>query len=422
MDFAALRAQLANPDTQDRLSGIGQALGGLARGQVADLSGVRQSIADRQAHADILGNNDLLAQFTPEQRAMLASLPPQAAQQIIAETVFAAPDPAIAAREQLRSSGVLNQFTPEQQQVLLSLPPDQAQKIIGEVTFAEPEKGHRVLSANEVRAMGLPPGSYQQSPDGKITSIGGGGQNININTGADSALPDGFVSIDEKTGLAVMLDPLSPTGVRQVPIPGGAADVDRRAADAEAALAAQNEEDAEAARENETANSTTVISNAVDSIFEADAQRVLTGAAGEAVSGIGGTSNRDILNHLDTLKGAGAFAALSQMREQSATGASGLGALSEAEMRLLVAQAGALDPASANFTRDLRNYERALLTTIHGQEAGARIWAENQERRNGSGAQPQDTSAPPLPSLTEREQQIRALSEEELRAIIERGQ
>jgi len=125
---------------------------------------------------------------------------------------------------------------------------------------------------------------------------------------------------------------------------------------------------------------------------------------------------------LDTLKGAGAFAALSQMREQSATGASGLGALSEAEMRLLVAQAGALDPASANFTRDLRNYERALLTTIHGQEAGARIWAENQERRNGSGAQPQDTSAPPLPSLTEREQQIRALSEEELRAIIERGQ
>ena len=174
MDFEALRAQLANPDTQDRLAGIGQALGGLARGQVADLSGVRQGIADRQAHSEILGNSDLLAKFTPEQRAMLASLPPQAAQQIIADTVFAP------AAEPVRGVEVGGSLI---------------NPIDGSVIYeGQPKQGHRILTPAEVTAMKLPAGSYQQSPDGKITSVGGGGQNININTATDNTLPEGVVS------------------------------------------------------------------------------------------------------------------------------------------------------------------------------------------------------------------------------------
>lgn len=237
MDFQALKNRFSNPDFQDRLGGIGMALGGLDQGKVSDLSGYRDSIARRGAHRAIMGNEELLAQFTPEQRTMLASLPPQAAQQIIAETVFKDPDPAIAFREQLRASGVLGRFSPEQQAVLMSLPPDQAQQVISETVFAPapapvsgvnvggqlvnpitgeviyggtPDPTHRVLAPAEVTAMGLPEGAYQQAPNGKVTSIGGGGQNITINTGAESSrfgdAPTGTVFVYDDAGQHVMED------------------------------------------------------------------------------------------------------------------------------------------------------------------------------------------------------------------------
>jgi len=238
MDFAALKTRFQNPDFQDRLGGIGQALAGLDQGRVADLSGVRDSIRQRtQAEElrDSLSDPALLSRFTPEQRQMLANMPPQAAQALIAETIFKEPDPAIAFREQLQASGVLDRFTPEQQVVLMSLPPDQAQQVISSTVFAPapapvagvnvggtlvnpidgtviyqgaPDPSHRVLTAPEVAQLGLPEGAYQQAPDGKITSIGGGGQNITINTGDESSqfgdAPTGTVFVYDETGAHVM--------------------------------------------------------------------------------------------------------------------------------------------------------------------------------------------------------------------------
>ena len=247
MDFAALKTRFQNPDFQDRLGGIGQALAGLDQGRVADLSGVRDGIrqrAENEVLRESLNNPSLLSRFTPEQRQMLASMPPQAAQALIAETVFRAPDPAIAFRQQLQTSGVLNRFTPEQQAVLMSLPPDQAQQVIASTVFAPapapvkgvnvggtlvnpidgtviyqgaPDPSHRVLTAPEIAQIGLPEGAYQQAPDGKITSIGGGGQTINVQTG-DS---QGVIEIDTKTGRALIADPNSESGMRWVDISGG---------------------------------------------------------------------------------------------------------------------------------------------------------------------------------------------------------
>lgn len=256
MDFSALKTRLSNPDFQDRLGGIGMALGGLDQGRVADLSRYRDKIRDRRAQSEIMGNEDLLAKFTPEQRAMLAQLPPEAARQIIADTVFKEPDPAIAFREQLQASGVLDRFSPEQQAVLLSLPPNQAQQVISETVFASPaaptagvnvggqlvnpitgeviyagtpDPSHRILTPEESAAMGLPPGSYQQAPDGKITSVGGGGQNITINTGDASSqfgdAPTGTVFVYDEAGNHIMED--APGGgqrPRVVPLAGTEAD------------------------------------------------------------------------------------------------------------------------------------------------------------------------------------------------------
>lgn len=258
MDFAALKNRFSQPDFQDRLGGIGQAFSALDQGRVADLSGVRQGISDRRAHGEIMGNEELLAKFTPEQRAMLASLPPQAAQQIIAETVFAEPDPAIAFREQLRSSGVLERFSPEQQAVLMSLPPEAAQQVISSTVFApgaapvrgvevggnlinpidgsviyegQPQQGHRVLSPEEVGAMGLPEGPYQQAPDGKITRIGGGGQNITVNTGDDSQqygdAPTGTVYVYDDQGKHVM-EPAPGGGFRPRVVPLAGTEAEER--------------------------------------------------------------------------------------------------------------------------------------------------------------------------------------------------
>lgn len=266
MDFAALKTRFQSPDFQDRLGGIGQALAGLDQGRVADLSGVRDGIrqrAENEALRESLNDPALLSRFTPEQRQMLANMPPQAAHQLIAETIFKAPDPAIAFRQQLQASGVLDRFTPEQQAVLMSLPPDQAQQVISSTVFAPapapvagvnvggtlvnpidgtviyqgaPDPSHRVLTAPEIAQLGLPEGAYQEAPDGKITSIGGGGQTINVNTGAESSrygdAPSGTVFVYDEAGSHVM-EPAPGGGERPRTVPLGGTEAETRVAEIE---------------------------------------------------------------------------------------------------------------------------------------------------------------------------------------------
>ena len=254
-----------NPNAMDRMGAIGTALAGLDQGRVVDLSAARNAIQTRAANAPIAmsggvggGSSEsfeqmeaagLLSKFTPEQKAMLAQMPRAAALKIIQETVFKGPDPAAAFREQLRASGVLDRFTPEQQAVLMSLPPDQAQQVISSTVFAPapapvagvnvggtlvnpidgtviyqgaPDPSHRVLTAPEIAQLGLPEGAYQQAPDGKITSIGGGGQTINVNTGAESSrygdAPSGTVFVYDEAGRHVM-EPAPGGGLRPRVVP-----------------------------------------------------------------------------------------------------------------------------------------------------------------------------------------------------------
>lgn len=51
--------------------------------------------------------------------------------------------------------------------------------------FNTPEPGYQQVTPKEAQSLGLPPGAYQRSADGKITQIGGGGVTVNNNMGAD---------------------------------------------------------------------------------------------------------------------------------------------------------------------------------------------------------------------------------------------
>jgi hypothetical protein len=82
------------------------------------------------------------------------------------------------------------------------------------------------------------------------------------------------------------------------------------------------------------------------------------------------------------------------MRDASPTGSTGLGALTAPEMKVIQDKAGALDQNSPTFLRDLEDYERTLLRTIHGPEAGDRIF-EATRAADGSGSQPPAVSADP---------------------------
>ena len=49
-----------------------------------------------------------------------------------------------------------------------------------------PEPGFTMVSPEQAKAMGLPPGAYQVGPDGKVSQIGGGGTNVTVNNGGNS--------------------------------------------------------------------------------------------------------------------------------------------------------------------------------------------------------------------------------------------
>lgn len=49
-----------------------------------------------------------------------------------------------------------------------------------------PDPGFTMVSPEQAKAMGLPPGAYQVGPDGKVSQIGGGGTNVTVNNGGNS--------------------------------------------------------------------------------------------------------------------------------------------------------------------------------------------------------------------------------------------
>ena len=185
-----------------------------------------------------------------------------------------------------------------------------------------------------------------------------------VNVGGESApeigtIPPGYQAIkDPETG-----------NYRFEPIEGGPAQIER--------------DEAQAAEDNAAGNATTstdLVTTAAGFAREADGARFATGLFGQIAAINPQSHNAEINRQLGVLRGIAKTSNLQAMREASKTGGA-LGAVSAPELVMLEEMSGALDPASPNFARDLDNYERTLLRTIHGPEAGDKIYAQTRKNK-----------------------------------------
>ena len=186
------------------------------------------------------------------------------------------------------------------------------------------------------------------------------------------AIPQGYTAIK---------DPTSPAGYRMVAIPGGPED-----STASSAAAASN-----------AATASDVVTTAAARAREAVGKQNFGPMGTEFVAGLpfvgAQTDSGEVMRQVDVLKSQAAAGNLQAMRDASKTGGA-LGNVTEKELKLLQDKSGALNPNSPNFLRDLDDYERTLLRTIHGNAAGDAIF-EQTRRAAGKGSPPPSQAGPP---------------------------
>jgi hypothetical protein len=127
------------------------------------------------------------------------------------------------------------------------------------------------------------------------------------------------------------------------------------------------------------------ILNAANRAFEAAQERIATGALGKVAAMNPASNNAEIYRQVESLRAVAAIENIAAMRRQSPTGAA-MGAVSDRDIELLKDKAGALNPASPNFERDLADYTRTLLQIVHGYDEGQAIFTQ---RYVGAAASPE---------------------------------
>lgn len=170
----------------------------------------------------------------------------------------------------------------------------------------------------------------------------------------------GQPKIDPNTGL--------PTAA---PVPGSPAAIEAEAAKNKAAMADSN-----------AMTATEVVTSAANRAREANKHRAVGGVFGALAAYNPSTPNAEVYRQVDVLKSNATIENLTAMRAASPTGGA-LGSVTEKENKMLADKAGALDPASPYFERDLDDYERTLLRIVHGKEAGDAVF---EATREGGGA------------------------------------
>lgn len=194
-----------------------------------------------------------------------------------------------------------------------------------------------------------------------------GATNINNTVGGGTqigTIPQGYEAFkDEETG-----------AIQMRPIPGGPKDNSAQ----------------ETVQQGIRDTSTELVLTAAERAREAAANRNFGAFGTTAVGGMFPQSDSaEVLRQVDTLKSLAAAENLNAMRAASPTGGA-LGNVTEKELALLQNKSGALDPNSPNFERDLADYERTLLRTIHGPAAGDAILSQARGGGQGStGAAPE---------------------------------
>lgn len=356
------------PERAAAFQGIGMGLSQLATGQPVNLSPAYEALQQRQQQArlrQVMEQPGVMDRFTPQQRAVLATMPENMAVEIIMQNAFAPPPDPVNLQTVSGPDGSVYTFNPRTGAMEPAL----------QAAPQVPTTGY-IASGERAAALGLDPAfSYNitSGPEGmRATQIGGGGTTVSVENNLGDAAPGlgklstdfGYV-LDPATGQPV-IDPNTglPTAA---PVPGSPA-----ARDIAAAAAATERRSASRSTEAD------VIVAAAQRAREAAEGRILGGFGSNLIAQVNPASNSaEVERQVGALKANATFSALQQMRDNSPTGAA-LGAASDRDLQLLADKAGALDPRSPNFVRDLDDYERTLLRTLYGPEEGDRMFSQSR--------------------------------------------
>lgn len=289
-------ASFFTPKMSNKLTGVGAALSQLSRGNAIDLSPyleANREVDQREAAAKAMADEGLMSKFTPEQRKVLASLPPDVAQQVVAEYLF---------------------------------------------TPTKTQETFRQLGADEVAGMGLEPGSYQISEvSGKVSKIGGGG--VTVNTGdvpgpndlpGLNKLPPGMTYVYDDNGLIKR----DADGVPMVSyLPGSEEYVKQQ----------EREKNAENKKSAEEAQGLNVDYTLDSVIVDVMKNPTTTGLAGSVTGRVAGTPAFDLREKVSTLQSIFSFEKLQEIRDNSVTGG-GLGNVTDNDLRMLANNIASLNP------------------------------------------------------------------------------
>ena len=208
---------------------------------------------------------------------------------------------------------------------------------------------------------GLQPGT----PEYQRFMLTGGDKGIEVNVDTGT-IPQGYQAVRDDKGRLI----------RYEPVPGGPADTSA----------------SKAAKADSRMTITDIVTNAASLAREAATSGGLptTGIAGRVAANLPETSAAEVRRQVAVLKSNATIENLNAMRQQSPTGGA-LGSVTASENEMLASKAGALDPDSPNFLRDLDDYELTLLRTVHGYEAGTKIFEQTRPPKT-----------PPTPTGTSR--------------------
>jgi hypothetical protein len=232
-----------------------------------------------------------------------------------------------------------------------------AKQLERKMTPADPMT--RLLVGEEATRLGLPSGAYNLAPDGKISAIGGGDTNVNINNADPNAPMMGTIP----PGYAAVKDPASPSGFRMEQIGGGPAAL-------EAATAAEKAGVAQTNKINSANIVTQDIDRAIASLND-PGWLPKTGFGAETLKGYGGTGAADLAGLLDSVEATVGFDALSAMRAASPTGGA-LGSITERELALLAATKGSIKQSQSKeqLEDNLNRLWNLTQDIVHGPDAG----------------------------------------------------
>lgn len=342
--MAGLLGDWLTPERKIALSGIGLGMSQLAAGQPVNLSSAQAALQDRMESARMkqaLEGSGVMERFTPEQRAILASMPPAAAMQVISGEVFRREEPV---RPIEVNGQLVNPMTGE---------------VIGDYRTpdAGPAPTDDMREYEFARSQGYK-GSFQ---DFMVEMRRAGATTINNNLG-DSGIdygnpppdmawrrnPDGTVMTDERGAPMAVVITGSSTDRKQLgsltEMAGGAID------------AAENEQK----RAESTSRAGQVVLQDVarvkTKIENAPWYNPGAGFLGNALKDVAGTTAADVKALTTTIRANIGFDRLQQMREESPTGGA-LGQVAVQELQALQSVLGNIEQSQSE-SQLLENLDR----------------------------------------------------------------